>query len=261
VDKFISFNIASDKIDYMFNKNHYLLLLCSLIIIIFFSMYISRQKHKVQKAFSIFTGFMLLILEGLRIYWRYKFLEANNQSLDFFNVVKLDFFVISLWISIPLILFFSITKRKGKPSSKLLNFVFSVAGMFAIISLIYPININTNFEFWHCYNLIYALTRSLICMIALMFIFAKWISVSNFLDIWKSFFSLVVLGIVCFAVAYFVVPKSNLFFINEFPLFDNIGIHLPFPWHIVMLGAFLFIFQVILHLPFLIKQHFKNKHF
>lgn len=260
MEKFISFVNAEDKINYLFNKNHYLLLLCSLFIIIFFSMYISRQRHKVQKISTIIVCFLLIILEGLRIFWRYKYLQANNESLDFLNITNLDFFTTSLWLSIPIILIASLKKKKGKPASKMLNFVFGVATLFSIITLIYPININNNFEFWHCYNLIYLLTRSLICMLGFMFAFSKWISVSNFLDMWKSLFSLLFLGAACFICAYFLAPQTNLFFVNSFPLFDSIGIHLPFPLHILMLGAFLFIFQVIMHLPFLIRQHIKNKH-
>ncbi|MBQ3047742.1 MAG: hypothetical protein IJD48_01860 [Clostridia bacterium] len=260
MNNFISFSIPKENFDYLFNKNHYLLLLCSLVIIIFFAMYFSRQKHRVQKISSIVCGFLLLALEGLRIFWRYKFLQHNNQSLDFFNIVQLDFFTTSLWISIPLILIFSILKRKGKPASKTLNFVFGVAGLFAVISLIYPININSNFEFWHCYNLIYAITRSIICMLALMYVFTKWISVSNFLDMWKSLLSLLFFGITCFCLGSFANTNSNMFFVNEFPLFNSIGMYLPSPWHIVMLGAFLFVFQIILHLPFLIRQHIKNRH-
>lgn len=259
MEKFISFNNIEEKISYLFNKNHYLLLLCSLIIIIFFSMYLSRQRHKVQKGSVVFIALFLIILEGLRIFWRYKYLEANYQSLDFLNVTNLDFFTVSLWLSIPIILISAFTKKKGKPASKALNFVFGVTTLFGIITLIYPVNINANFEFWHCYNLIYLLARSLVCMLGLMLVFAKWISVSNFLDMWKSLFSLLFFGIACFVSAYFFAPQTNLFFINNFPIFDSIGIHLPFPWHIVMLGAFLFIFQVVIHLPFIIRQRIKYK--
>ena len=259
MEKFISFTNIEDKISYLFNKNHYLLLLCSLIIIIFFSMYLSRQRHKIQKGSVIFIALLLLVFEGLRIFWRYKYLQANYQSLDFLNVTNLDFFTLSLWVSIPLIFFAALRKKKNKPASISLNFVFGVATLFAIITLVYPVNINTNFEFWHCYNLIYLLTRSLICMLGLMFVFAKWISVGRFLDVWKSLFALLFLGVACFVSAYFFAPQTNLFYINSFPIFDSIGIHLPFPWHILMLGAFLFVFQVILHIPFIIRQHIKNK--
>ena len=96
-------------------------------------------------------------------------------------------------------------------------------------------------------------------MLGLMFVFAKWISVGRFLDVWKSLFALLFLGVACFVSAYFFAPQTNLFYINNFPIFDSIGIHLPFPWHILMLGAFLFVFQVILHIPFIIRQHIKNK--
>ena len=258
MNKFISFENTENQIDYLFNKNHYLLLLISLTVIIFFSIYLVKQRHKVQKIHVFIVGLLLLILEGLRIFWRYKYLQFNNLDMSFHNIVTLDFFTLSLWITIPLVIFASFKKKKKK-TVKCLDFVFSVSTIVAIINLIYPQGLNTNFEFYHCYNLIYVLTRSLVIMLGIMFAGSKWISVSKFLDHWKGLVSLLVFAIIFVVLGYVLGTQNNLFYIEYCPLFDSIGIHLPFPWHIFMLGSFFFLFQLLLYLPFRIVSHYKNK--
>ena len=259
MNKFISFENSKTTFDYFFSKNHFLLLLISLVIIIFFSMYASRQKHKFQKIFTFIIGFLLLIIEGLRIYWRYRYLEYNNGSLDFFTITNLDLFTLALWISIPLIIIGSFIKKKKVHKVFGLNFVFSITMLTAIITLFYPEGINNNFEFFHCYNLMYILLRSFVVMISLFFVFARWISVGEFLDLWKSIISLVLFGLVCILISYFFGQDSNLFYISYCPIFDNLGIYLTFPWHLIILGAFLFVFQIILYLPFAIHRKIKYK--
>ena len=159
MNNFITYENSTTELDYFFNKNHFLILLISLVVIIFFSMYAQRQRTKFQKIFVFFVCLIITILEALRIYWRYNYLSYNNQSLDFVNVTNLDFFTFSLWISIPLIFLGSILKKKKLHNVFGLNFVFSVTMLAGIITLIYPAGINPNFEFYHCYNLMFTLIR------------------------------------------------------------------------------------------------------
>lgn len=258
MNKFFSFENVDNKIDYFFNKNHYLLLLISLIVIIFFSMYISRQKHKFQKISVFIIGLLLLIIEGIRIFWRYKYLQTNKLDMSFTNVVDLSFFTLSLWISIPLIFVASIKKQKKK-TVRGLDFIFAVSALIAIINLIYPQGINANFEFYHFYNLAFALSRSLIIMLGLTFAFTKWISVTNFLDHWKGLLHLFVFALICLCVGFSLGTPNNLFYIESCPLFDSLGIHLPFPWHLVMLVCFFFVFQILFYIPFRLHKFYKNK--
>lgn len=257
---FISLQKSQNQISYFFNKNHFLILLLSLVIIIFFSMYVTRQNTKKQKNAVFFITFILVLLEGLKIFWNYKFLQYNNEQLNFFSVTNLDFFTLSLYISIPILLFSAFYKKKNKHNIYILNFVFDVCGLFAVISLIYPVNINTYFEFYHCYNLIYMLQRSFVIMLSLTFVFAKWITVENFLDLWKSLLSLAFLFVACYIVSCFNLSSINVFYFNYVPVFESLGLHLIYPWHIVLMFAFLFIFQVVLHLPFFILKSYKIKH-
>ena len=257
---FISLEKSQNQISYFFNKNHFLILLLSLVIITFFSMYISRQKLKTQKIAVPIISLFLVILEGLRILWNFNFLQYNNMEVNFFTLTNLDFFTLSLWISVPLLFIGTIYKKKDNHNVYILNFVFSVCALFAVITLIYPVNVNTNFEFYHCYNLIYILVRSFIILLALTFVFAKWITVENFLDLWKGLISLALFFFVCYLIYYFSNTSTNIFYLTSFPIFESLGIHLTGQWHMVLIFVFLFVFQVILHLPFFICKSYKIKH-
>lgn len=259
METFISYQNLKNPLNYFFNKNHFLLLLISLVIIIFFSMYASRQRTKFQKIFVFIFAFLITTLEATRIFWRYKYLEYNNVSLDFLNVVNLDVFTIALWASIPFLFYASFKQNKKRKNIFGLNFVFSITMLMAIITLIYPDGINNNFPFYHCYNLMYVVIRSLVIMLGLFFAFTKWTPVSELMNIWRSLLSLVVFGILCFAMYFIFGQDVNLFYINHCPIFESLGIYMPYYLHLLLLGCFLFVFQLILHLPFILHRRVKYK--
>lgn len=254
MEYFFSYENSTNKIDYFFNKNHFVILFIALVIAIFFCMYITRQRLKHQKIAVFVVGLLLVILEGLRIFWQIKYLQHNEQELTFLSVSNIDFFVLSFWISLPIILISSFAKKRIGQKIFGLDFVFSICCLFAIITLIYPININTNFEFYHVYNLCYVLIRSLVIMISFMFVCARWIKVYDFLDLYKALLSLMFMGGFCLGVNYLLNNPANLFYINYFPVFEALGIYLSFPFNVICLGLFVFVLQIFLYLPFRIYK-------
>ncbi len=259
MNSFISFDNVENKIEYFFSKQHFIILLISLVIIIFFSMYASRQRIKFQKIFALLSGIFILLFEVGRIVWRYFYLQHNGEVMSFINITNLDFFTLSLWISIPLIVVGCIVKSKKSHYVKGLSFVFSISTIIAITNLIYPTFLNNNFEFYHVYNLLSILIRSLIIMLGFLFIFAKWINMSRFLSFWKCFFSLVLFGLICIVV-YFVLGKpDNLFYLEYVPMFDSLGIYLGFPLQFILIGIFIFVLQFLFFLPFYIHKKIKDK--
>lgn len=256
---FWSYENSETQVSYMFNENHILLLMIALVIIIFFSMYVSRQKLKFQKIFIFVSTILLIGLEIVRIVWRYNYLKYNGQSLDFFNVVQMDFFTLALWISIPLLLLGVFLKKKNSSNIFGLSFVFSISMLAGIISLVYPVGVNTNFEFYHVYNLVFVLLRSILIMLGFSLAFCHWISVGEFLDLYRGIFSLISFGIVCMIVGILAGVENNIMYISYCPLFESLGIYLSFPFQYLMLGVFLFIIQIILYLPFRLHSWVKSR--
>ena len=256
---FITLQKSGNTFLYFFSKQHFLILLISLVFIIFFSMYITRQKLHSQKIAVVILSSLFIILECLKIFWRYKFLQFNNENLSFENVTNLDFFTLSLWISVPLCIYYGITKKKESKNSVLLYFVFSLATLFGIITLVYPNNINTNFDFYHCYNLIYILEHSIIITLGFVFAFSRWISTKKFLDLGKALLCNISFLIIAYLLGHFAFSGTNTFYVEYSYIFDYIGVHIGFPLHYIVLCFFIFLFQIFIFLPFFISQNKKKR--
>lgn len=222
-------------------------------------MYASRQRSKFQRVFVLISAILIILAEVGRIIWRYFYLSYNNEALSFVNLTNLDFFTLSVWISIPLIFLAVFVKRRNKKNIPGLAFVFSVSSIIAIINLIYPSFLNGNFQFYHLYNLLSILIRTLTIMLAFFFAFSKWISMNKFLDLWKSFFSLVFFGIICLGIYLILGKPNNLFYLEYVPMFENLGIYLPFPLQFILIGVFTFALQFLFFLPFFIYRKIKYK--
>ena len=225
-----SVEIFDNKIDYFFSRQHFIILFISLIIIIFCSMYALRQNEKFQRRFVLIGAILLLLFEIGRIFWRVSFVNSNNLEKSFANIFNLDPFTLSLWISLPLIFVCAIRRKKDK-KCLLLNFVFSVTMIIAVMNLIYPTGVNDNFEFYHFYNLCFLLLRSIAIMLGIFFAFAKWINVSEFLDLWKCVISLLIFGTLCAVISFIFGADKNLFYASYVPFFEMLGIHLGFPFN------------------------------
>lgn len=244
---------TTDKIDYLFNKNHLVVILFSLVIIIFFSMYFCRKSLKAQRI-SILVFFLLaVVLQVIRILWQYEYLQYIGEITTFLNVVEPTFFLLSFVISIPII--FSAILRKKTEDSKTfgLSFVYNIATLNGIISFIYPSFLNGNFEIYHFCNLSNVLIRCFVISIGLIVALSNWISLKQYLDLYRALFSLLFFGIIC-AILGFVVKENNLFYYEYCPIFETLGLTINFPFQYLVLGIFMFVFQCIMYLPWQIKR-------
>ncbi|NCB48150.1 MAG: hypothetical protein EOM55_00760 [Clostridia bacterium] len=247
------------NINYMFTTNQYVLLLIGLVIVAFFSLYFFRKRFSYQKIFVLVISIILIFFEICRIIWRYLYLEHNFESLTFVNIVDLNFSTICVWLTIILSLFAFFQKKNITTKTFGLSFVFSVATFVCFISLIYPVGLNSNFEFYHCYNLLFTLTRTLVILLGVSFACSGWISVGNFLDVWSAILSLLFFGALCFFVGKILGESLNLLYVNYLPLFEDVGMRFLSPIHYLFIGVFFFIFQSIIYAPFRFYNYFKNK--
>jgi len=259
MEKFFTLEKSSDTFSYFFSKQHFLILLISLVLIIFFSMYISRQRLRSQKIAVIIFSSLLIIFECLKILWRYKFLQFNNEDLSFQNITNIDFFILSLWLSIPICFYYAIAKKKEDHDCKTLYFVFSIATLFSIITLVYPNNINTNFDFYHCYNLMYIFEHSIVVILGIVFASSRWISTKKFLDLGKALSCNILFLTLAYLLGHFVFFGTNTFYVEYSYVFDYIGIHIGFPLHYIIMCFFIFLFQIFLFLPFNLSQNKKSR--
>lgn len=258
MEQFITFKHTEDSFEYFFNANHIFLLFSSLILIIFFTMYYERRNKKAQYIFVCFATLILIALEAARIVWRYNYLKYHVGDLSFVSVTGLDFFTLALWISIPILLVGILTMRKRDYIFGL-SFVFAVGALASIMTLIYPTGLNAHFPFYHAYNLIWLFERIILCMLGFILAISRWIPARDFLDLWGGILSLVFFGAVAIGLNFAFGWDSNLLYVVSCPAFEEVGVFLPFPVHYLLLGSFLFVFQLIMYLPFRLFENYRNK--
>lgn len=246
--------------DYFLSKNYYATLLVCLVLIIFLTMFISRKSFKTQKIFLIIATTLLVAFEGLRIFWRYNFLVANNLEITFFNLTNLDITTLAIWITVPILLFNIFARKEYEGKSFLMHFIFSVANLLCIISLIYPLNINTNGAFYEFYNLVYGLERSIVISVAFISMIANWIDVEEYNSLGHALLSTIILAVLCVGIKYISGVPENIFFTNQFLPFEEMGVFLSPPWHFILMWVFAFLLEtMVLYLPSrLIKKARKN---
>ena len=223
-------------------------------------MYASRQHTGFKRVFTMITTILIILLEAGRIVWRYFYLQNNGESLSFVNVTNLDFFTLSCWISIPLIFIACIVKKRNKGNIRGLAFVFFVSSIIGVVNLIYPTFLNGNFDFYHLYNLSSVLIRSFIIMLGFFFVLSRWIVVNRFLNLWKSFFSLVFFGLLCMGLYVLLGTPENLFYLEYVPLFESLGIYLVFPFQFILICIFIFALQFLFFIPFYTHEKKKNQY-
>ena len=258
MDTFITFKHSEETFEYFYNANHFFLLFSSLILIIFYTMYYERKSKKSQRVFIGISTFILIALEASRIVWRYYYLQYHGGDLSFLNVVQLDFFTLALWISIPLLIVGLLTMGKRDYIFGL-SFVFAVGALASIITLVYPTGLNCNFPFYHSYNLTWLLERIILCTLGFILAISRWIDARDFLAHWGGILSLIFFGAVAIAINYGFGWDINLFYVVSCPPFEELGVVLPFPVHFLLLGAFLFVFQFIMYLPFRLFENYRNR--
>lgn len=257
MDWFYTFENGEEQISYFNNVNHYIMLFLALVVIIFFTMYYERKSRKRQRIFVGFLTFLLIALEGARLCWRYLYLRYNSLPVNFLSVTGLDFFTLCLYISFPLLIAAVVTMGK-KDYTFGLSFIFAMGALSAIITLIYPVNLNAYQELYHAYNLIYLLERTALITAGFILAISRNISATEFLDLWGGLLSIATFGGVAMFLSWILGWSKNLFYMASCPIFESAGVSLPFPLHIIMLGIFLFLFQLIMYLPFRLYEVWRN---
>lgn len=218
-----------------------------------------RKRFSSQRIFILVITVFLIIFEVSRIVWRYFYLKHNAMDSSFVEITDLNFSTLAVWLTILISLITFFYKKTENKKVPFLHFIYSVASLICFISLIYPTSLNSNFEFYHCVNLSFALSLSLVILLGVSLACSGWLNVTKLSDSWNGIVSLLAFGTICLILGKTLGGSSNLLFSDYFPLFNNIGMNVPCPFHYVILGLFMFIFQQIIYTPFKIYNHYKRK--
>ncbi len=257
-NKMFGTNVTIAEQDWIFNINHLIIVFCVMAFVIFFSMYYFRKRYIRQKIFLILAAVFLALLEAGRMLWNYFYLK-NNNAVDAWAIIDLDLFTISTWLSIAFLIAVAILGNKRRISQLMLNFIFTITAVVAIIDIIYPIGLNNTMYIYHFCNLQYLVSRSVILLIALFLGSTDWLD-NSMDDIWMAILNLIFMFGLGAAFYYGTNQAIDIIYFQECEWLIFAGINVASPWHIFIVGMFFFGIQVFMYLPFDVYRKIKYKH-
>ncbi len=244
---------------YSFTWKHLIIFFAVLAFVVFFSMYYFRKEEKRQKLFLILSAIFLFAIEITRLIWNQIMLKARGLETTFWNIVDLDLFHLTVWVSIFGILFAVAIGYKKGFAQFLLNFVFTIACVVAIIDIIWPVALDESpYYICHFTNLEYIISRAVVILVAIFIGATDWLA-NSIDDIWMAIISLIVVFALGVGI-YFLSGKSiDIIYITSCPWIEMTGIHISSPWHLLIVALFFFGMQIMMYLPFDIYRKVHKK--
>lgn len=258
LQKVFGFEALSTQQDWIFNWKHLIIAFCVMAFVIFFSMYYYRKSKTHQKVFLILSGVFLLLLEIGRIVWNALYLKSISTKLTFWNVTDLNLFNLSVWFSIIILFLVCAIGYKRRFSQLMLNYIFTITAVVAIIDIIYPIGLNERLNIYHFYNLQFLISRAIIVLVALFIGSSDWLD-NSLDDVWMAILSLVFMIGIGVGIYYLSGKIVDVIYIRECPWLTMSGINVKPPYHMFIVALFFFGMQVLMYLPFDIYRKIRYK--
>lgn len=259
LERFWGFSEDINPVKYSFTWRHLILFFSVMAFVVFFSMYYFRKNEKRQKVFLIIACICLIILEIVRMVWNQIKLKGVGRQLTFWNIADLDLYRVTLWIGVVFALLAIIIGYKKAISQFMLNFIFSVTAVVAIIDILYPVFLdNSHYFMYHFTNLEYVISRAVVIMLAMFVGATDWLA-NSIDDMWMAIVSLIVVFGVGTGV-YFLSNKAiDVIYITGCPWIEMTGISIASPWHLCVVALFFFALQIMMYLPFDIYRKVHGK--
>jgi len=259
LDMFLTRTPNADSSFEYFKLTHLLIILGCMFFFIFFAMLWARKGKTFQKVSVFLATLFALILEVGRIVWRYFYLSENSLDMSFWNIVDFDLYTVSLWITLVMLLICVFQKPTKRFCQICYSFIFSVTTITTFFGIMYPENMDFSFEIYHFINIQFLLSHTLIMLICIFFAISNWLENDRFEDLWYALLSLVILGAVGIAIYFASGQTLNIMYMQSCTILVDLGLNLPWPWHIPIMGAFFFIAQIFFYMPFNWHRKRKNR--
>lgn len=258
-NNFWGYREVISPVKYSFTWNHLIIFFSVMAFVIFFSMYYCRKEEKRQKIFLILAGVFLLLIEVARLVWNQTMLKGKGVELTFWNVASLDLFHVALWVSIiAIFLALAIGHTKGF-SQFLLNFIFSVTCVIAIIDIIWPAGLdNSPYYIYHFTNLEYLVSRAVIILVAMFMGCTEWLE-NSIDDMWMAIISLIFIFAIGAGIYFLSTKTVDIIYITGCPWIEMTGLTITSPWHLLVVALFFFGMQIMMYVPFDIYRKVHKK--
>ena len=259
MNKFWGYREVISPVKYSFTWKHLIIFFAVMAFVVFFSMYYCRKEEKRQKIFLILAGVFMLLIEIARLVWNQSMLKGKGIPVTFWNIVNLDLFHVALWFSIiGIFVALAIGHQRGF-AQFLLNFIFSVTCVVAIIDILVPAGLdNSPYLIYHFTNLEYIVARAVVILVSMFMGATEWLA-NSIDDMWMAIISLIVIFAIGAGVYFLSDKVVDIIYITGCPWIDATGLAISSPWHLLVVALFFFGMQIMMYIPFDIYRKVHGK--
>lgn len=249
MDYFWSFDVKlAENVDWLFTINHlWLVLLVASIISIAFCVFRAKTE-KGQKIAKIVLATLLLCLEiGRMIYaiCAHKYNHAGSmQGFDWWWTISFQMCAIMTWTTIITLFLSAFVKKGTRFMEYLYHVLFGCAMIGGILTFIYPDLVTENLPILHFKNIQTILVHALLIFVPLYLLRIKEYSLS-FKHAWMPLVGYIYIGSLGMATS--IVSGHNFAYTLECDLMTEVGLNIPFPWHLPLLLAIVYGVALLLY--------------
>lgn len=242
MDYFWNFDIRlNESIDWMFNRNH-LWLICMVAAIIGIAFAVFRAKtEKGQKIAKLSLAIILLALEVGRIvyaiFWHKHANAGSLEGMDWWWSISFQMCAIMTWTTIITLFLSAFVKKGTRFMEYLYHVLFGCAMIGGLLTFIYPDLITEDMPILHFKNIQTILVHALLIFVPLYLLRIKEYSLS-FKNAWMPLVGYVYIGSLGMATS--MVSGHNFAYTLECDLMTDVGLNIPFPWHLPLLLAIVY---------------------
>lgn len=235
----------TNEVSYMFNLNHiYLLLFVAASVIALILIFKNRSK-KTQDIMLVTVAILMIVLELSRFIWKTANHFNNGGAIDNWNWAwnfSFQLCTIMTWfVSISILI--GVFAKKEKWNKFSYSTMVGIALISGILTFLYPDLVDGSYSILHFRNAQTIIDHTLLIFIPLFLIFAKRVKI-ELKNIWMPVAGL--FGSAAIAMTMSLITDNNFMFMLKAGLLEDIGVKLPFPWHLLPLGALFFFFQFLI---------------
>ncbi len=249
LDKLFGFLSSEDVVNHAFSYEHLILVIVCAAVLVFLLVLLRKASPRLKKLATLCVCMAFVLLEILRLVWRYLKLKNLAQSQTVWEFLDLNFTTLVVWLSIIFLIISLFTNRYSKYNRFVYTFVFSLGILAAGYFFIYPVSLDGGYSMLHLINLVDILTNLLLLFIATFIAFSDLIDVA-INDNWVSWLILFSMIGIAFGIYYWSEKTVNILFVKNCPPLEALGMQISYPYHIIIVTILLFILNIAIYLPF-----------
>lgn len=246
---FFGFDVAlASNIDWRFNINHLFLALFVILVIVGLLFALNSKTEKGQKITKIVLATLLLVLELGRIIWKicqHIHLYGSIDGFDWWWNISFQMCAIMTWTTIITLYVSAFAKNKNHIIIKILeNILLGTAMVGGILTFIYPDLMDGSMPFFHFRNIQTVLTHTLLIFVPIWLVKIGELKI-RIKNIWMPALGFLYVG--CFAMMMSLYSGQNFAYSLACDLMEDIGLHVPYPWHLLIVVAIIFCLTVLIY--------------